>query len=276
VRRITSALFLDFDNVFSHLRKADPGAATALVAEPARLIESLSRPDEADGTRRDVLVRRAYLNPNGTVPDPKPSGGADGPLVPISQYRTPFTRAGFEVIDCPRFINTKNGADIRIVIDALDLLASPTRYDEVIIASSDSDFTPLLIRLRAQDRRTTIITAGSVAVPYGAAADRHITGPELIALLSPPLAVDRTAGHRSGDEGRAIAQLERMVDAAPEGASLAAIGSSIRQVVGSDAVTATKWFGHKTLTGFIRTARPRLEVDATHVRRPQPPARPAA
>ncbi|MGN6693497.1 MAG: NYN domain-containing protein [Aquihabitans sp.] len=267
MRRITSALFLDFDNVFSRLVQADASAAMALVADPTRLIERLATLDEVDGVRRDILVRRAYLNPNGMIPDPCPEDRADVTLVPISQHRAPFTRAGFEVIDCPRFIKTKNGADIRMVIDALDLLAGPTRYDEVIVASSDSDFTPLLIKLRAHDRRTTIITTGTVAVSYGAAADRHIGESELIALLAPPLVLTEATDRRSKDERRAIGQLNRMIDAAPEGASLAALGLGIRHEIGSEVVTQTKWFGHKTLTGFIRAARPDLEFDATRVRR---------
>jgi hypothetical protein len=284
VRRITSALYLDFDNVLSRLLKADRTAAMALVTAPGRLIERLEEPDERRGLQRNVLTRRLYLNPNGTVPHPDRAASGDTALIPIRRHRAPFTQAGFEVIDCPRFAKAKNGADIRLVIDVLDLLSGPVRYDEVIIASCDSDFTPLLIKLRSLDRRTTVVTAGKVAVPYGAAADEHIDGRGLVALLSPRLAlVERpapsapaTSTSTSTDERRAVGKLNRMLAASPDGVALSALGNAIRAEVGSDVVTDSRWFGRRTLTRFIQEVRPKAEVDTTHARSRPKVVRPAS
>ena len=186
MRRITSALFLDFDNLFSRLLVADRAAADSFINQPELLIERLVALDETSGARREVLVRRAYLNPAGSIPEPGADPTAD--RLPISQYRGPLTKAGYEVIDCPTLATgKKNAADIRMVIDVLDALAGPVRYDEVIIGSSDADFTPLLVKLRANDRRTMILTTGSIAAPYGASADRTIGESELVRMLSPAL-----------------------------------------------------------------------------------------
>lgn len=187
MQRITSALFLDFDNIFSGLLDLDREAALALAEHPDELIHELTTHGMHDGVRRDLLVRRAYLNPTGIVRD-KELGNDQGILY-LNRFRPHLVRAGFEVIDCPALtMRQKNAADIRIVIDVLGALESPVRYDEIIVASSDSDFTPLLLKLRANDRRTTIITAGTLAPAYQAVADTYIDEQQLIALLLPSIA----------------------------------------------------------------------------------------
>ena len=70
-----------------------------------------------------------------------------------------------KVIECFSLTNRKNAADIRIVIDILQSLSRPTRYDEFIIASSDSDFTPLLQCLRANGHRTIILSPAKKPSP---------------------------------------------------------------------------------------------------------------
>ena len=101
----------------------------------------------------------------------------------FSKFRQAFTQAGFEIIDCPRLTQTKNAADIRMIIDAVDALGSSTRYDEFVIASADADMTPLLVRLRAADRRTTIVSPSDAAVAFTAVADRLITADHILALV---------------------------------------------------------------------------------------------
>ncbi|MEZ4472939.1 MAG: NYN domain-containing protein [bacterium] len=68
----------------------------------------------------------------------------------------------------------KNSADIRMVLDMVDALEHETRFDEFILMSSDADFTPVLLRLRTRDRRTTIITSGYISAAYRGACDLTI------------------------------------------------------------------------------------------------------
>ena len=106
-------------------------------------------------TPRKILVRNCYLNPNL-----------------FGKFRTDFVRAGFSVIDCPPLTSrNKNSADIYMVISMMDLLSHSTRFDEFIILSADADFTPVVLRLRAHDRRTTILANEVVASAYKAACD---------------------------------------------------------------------------------------------------------
>jgi hypothetical protein len=155
-----SALFVDFDNVFSLLRQLQPGAAEQFARHPDAwihwLTHSLALPEpHDDGQRRRLLVRRCYLNPNW-----------------YQAYRHAFLRAGFEIVDCPPVTSQgKTSTDIHLVLDAVDLLQHDTRYDEFIVFSADADFTPLLRKLRRHDRRTTVLAIGFPSAAYQASAD---------------------------------------------------------------------------------------------------------
>lgn len=61
-----------------------------------------------------------------------------------------------------------------MVMDILDTLEHKTYFDEFIILSGDSDFTPVLLRLRAHARRTAILSIGPASEAYRAAADHII------------------------------------------------------------------------------------------------------
>ena len=57
----------------------------------------------------------------------------------------------------------KNAADIALVVDVMDLVHQ-RRFDTICIASSDSDFTPLALRLRAEG--VTVIGCGEAKTPH--------------------------------------------------------------------------------------------------------------
>ncbi|MFN3862933.1 MAG: NYN domain-containing protein [Erythrobacter sp.] len=178
-----STILVDFDNIFLGLWRLDPDLALQFANSPDLLLDSLSD-RYLTGDRRRWLVARCYLNPAGYVIDGKNADGSDYRRF-FSRFRPLWVGAGFEVVDTPTLARDKNAADIRIVIDALDLLQHPTGYDEFVIASGDSDFTPLLLRLRAHDKAITVITAGFAAPGYVSVADRVLTFEAIGALLRP-------------------------------------------------------------------------------------------
>ena len=178
--RVRAALYLDFDNVFSGLLKLDPDVALQFAENPGSWLTRLSTSLTVDGPRR-WLVLRCYMNPAGWVPHPDPEAGVA--RLYFSRFRPFFTSAGFEVIDCPRLTHTKNAADIRLVVDAVDALSAEPAYDEFVIASGDSDMTPLLVRLRAGDRRTTIVSPSDAADAFTAVADRLVDGQQVLELV---------------------------------------------------------------------------------------------
>lgn len=64
-------------------------------------------------------------------------------------YTAPFHEAAIELIEIPRRTQTgKNSADIRLVVDAMDLAWSKPHVDTFVIVSGDSDFSPLVSKLK--------------------------------------------------------------------------------------------------------------------------------
>ncbi|MEV0216900.1 NYN domain-containing protein [Micromonospora sp. NPDC050695] len=177
---VRAALYLDFDNVFSGLYKLDPDMAVQFAEDPGSWLRRLATTATTADARR-WLVLRCYLNPAGWVY--RTDSGGEQTRLYFSKFRPSFVRAGFDVIDCPRYSSTKNAADIRIVVDAVDALSADTRYDEFVIASGDSDMTPLLQRLRRSDRRTMIVSPAEAAEAFTAIADQVLDSQHLLALV---------------------------------------------------------------------------------------------
>lgn len=155
-----TAIFVDFDNVYTGLKQISLKAANDFASKPLKWLKWLTQEFDRDdivnsADQRRVLVRRCYLNPQW-----------------YQQYRRSFHEAGFEIIDCPPMTSTgKTSTDIHLVLDAIDTLLDPTHFDEFIVFSADADFSPLLRRLRRHDRRTVMFAAGIASKSYKASAD---------------------------------------------------------------------------------------------------------
>ncbi len=74
-----------------------------------------------------------------------------------SQYRDDvreFHARGIELIDIPRSrVSGKNSADIHMVVDALDLCYGKSHIDSFALLTGDSDFSPLVSKLKENDKR---------------------------------------------------------------------------------------------------------------------------
>ena len=70
-----------------------------------------------------------------------------------SEYKREFHEAAIELIDIPqRNYTGKNSADIRMVVDAMDLASSKAHITTFVICSGDSDFSPLVSKLKENDK----------------------------------------------------------------------------------------------------------------------------
>src|SRR3954469_6384138 len=134
-RRI--ALFIDFENLVTNTG-IDAGA---LDLQPAfdRLLE-----------KGKVVFRRAYCD--------------------WSRFREATPRLhdfGVELVDVPPSTRAgKNGADMRLVIDALELCYAREHIDTFVIASGDSDFCPLAYKLRENDRLVIGLAVKEATSPF--------------------------------------------------------------------------------------------------------------
>lgn len=134
-RRI--ALFLDFENLVTN---------TGISPSSFDLQPALDRLLE----KGKVVFRRAYCDWN-RFRDAKSSLHALGvELVDVP----PSTRAG------------KNAADMRLVIDALELCYAREHIDTFAIASGDSDFCPLAYKLRENDRLVIGLAVKEATSPF--------------------------------------------------------------------------------------------------------------
>ena len=67
----------------------------------------------------------------------------------FAQYTSPLHEAAIELIEIPRRAQTgKNSADIRLCVDAMDLAYSKEHIDTFVVVSGDSDFSPLVSKLK--------------------------------------------------------------------------------------------------------------------------------
>jgi uncharacterized protein (TIGR00288 family) len=77
-------------------------------------------------------------------------------------YKAGMHEAAFELIEIPHVRQSgKNSADIRMVVDALDLCYTKAHVDTFVIISGDSDFSPLVSKLRENNKR--VIGVGAKA-----------------------------------------------------------------------------------------------------------------
>ncbi len=68
-------------------------------------------------------------------------------------FKPAMHEASFEMIEIPHVRQSgKNSADIRMVVDALDLCYTKSHVDVFVIVSGDSDFSPLVSKLRENDK----------------------------------------------------------------------------------------------------------------------------
>lgn len=259
------ALFVDFENVFSSLRtEAGEAVAVRFANDPLRWLRWIEQvpvaaSEAGSAAARRVLVRTCYLNPSTS-----------------GRFRSAFTSAGFRVVDCPSVtLQGKNSADIHMVMDILDALAHPTRFDEFVILSGDADFRPVLLRLRAHDRRSVILTVGPSSSAYENASDQVIRSEEFVEqalgfagrpgsppeppprrheppALAPRPAQDEPRPEPSGDELRLKVERElaQLVLRSTGPIPLARAAHVLTQTFG-DALLQSRWFGHRSFRRFV-------------------------
>jgi uncharacterized protein (TIGR00288 family) len=118
------ALFIDFENIAigvrdAHYRKFDVN----LVLE--RLLD-----------KGKLLVKRAYADWSR-----------------YADYKRAFHEAAIELVEVPqKSIGGKNSADIRLVVDAMDMSFQKEHINCFVVASGDSDFSPLVSKLKENNK----------------------------------------------------------------------------------------------------------------------------
>ncbi len=121
----TMAVFLDLENI-------------ALGAKDARFPRfSIDKVLERLLLKGHIVVKKAYCD-----------------FDRYKEFKRDLHEAAFELIEIPHVRQSgKNSADIRMVVDALDLCYTKAHIDSFVILSGDSDFSPLVSKLRENAKR---------------------------------------------------------------------------------------------------------------------------
>ncbi|MHC4517783.1 MAG: NYN domain-containing protein [Planctomycetota bacterium] len=118
------ALFCDFENIALGVRDADYAKF-----DIAKVIERLL-------LKGNIVVKKAYCDWDR-----------------YKEFKSAMHEASFELIEIPHVRQSgKNSADIRMVVDALDLCYTKAHVDTFVIISGDSDFSPLVSKLRENNK----------------------------------------------------------------------------------------------------------------------------
>ena len=118
------ALFCDFENVALGVREAHHDAF-----DIGKVLERLL-------LKGSIVVKKAYCD-----------------WERYREFKKDMHEAAFELIEIPHVRQSgKNSADIRMVVDALDLCYTKSHVDTFVIISGDSDFSPLVSKLRENNK----------------------------------------------------------------------------------------------------------------------------
>ncbi|HEC19976.1 MAG TPA: NYN domain-containing protein [Gammaproteobacteria bacterium] len=118
------ALFCDFENVALGVRDAKYAAF-----DIQKVLERLL-------LKGNIVVKKAYCD-----------------WERYKEFKAAMHEAAFELIEIPHVRQSgKNSADIRMVVDALDLCYTKPHVDTFVIISGDSDFSPLVSKLRENNK----------------------------------------------------------------------------------------------------------------------------
>ena len=124
------AVFCDFENVALGVREAKYAQF-----DMEKVLERLL-------LKGSIVVKKAYCD-----------------WERYKEFKATMHAASFELIEIPHLRQSgKNSADIRLVVDALDLCYTKAHVDTFVIVSGDSDFSPLVSKLR--ENAKTVIGVG--------------------------------------------------------------------------------------------------------------------
>jgi uncharacterized protein (TIGR00288 family) len=118
------AVFCDFENVALGVRDARYAAF-----DIRKVLERLL-------LKGNIVVKKAYCD-----------------WERFKEFKKAMHEAAFELIEIPHVrMSGKNSADIRMVVDALDLCYTKSHVDMFVVISGDSDFSPLVSKLRENNK----------------------------------------------------------------------------------------------------------------------------
>lgn len=131
---LSIAVYLDFENLAISADTVYPSQRKPLLIEPIL---------DYAASKGVVCLKKAY---------------ADWSKDMFSQYQTRLMEHGFDLVHLPETNSQgKNGSDVRLAIDVMDYLGLYPEVSTFIIGSGDTDFIPLIQRLRGRGKKVIVL-----------------------------------------------------------------------------------------------------------------------
>lgn len=237
------ALFLDFENLAIGAREDLGGLKFDLRPIADALAE-----------RGRVVVRRAY---------------ADWNL--FEEFRGMLAEHYVEMIEIPQRIHgpRKNAADIKMAVDAVELSFERDYITTFVIATGDSDFTPLVHKLRELNRRVVGIgLRASTSKLLPAACDEFLFYESLDGVELPGRRKERRADDRQDRVHGDVATLDRLVTGTLAGLQRSGDGVVLasalkRAIIRKDPTFSEADYGFRAFGELLRNLASRGTVELT-------------
>jgi uncharacterized protein (TIGR00288 family) len=175
------ALFCDFENIALGVRDARYAAF-----DIQKVLERLL-------LKGSIVVKKAYCD-----------------WERYKEFKAAMHEAAFELIEIPHVrMSGKNSADIRMVVDALDLCYTKSHVDTFVIISGDSDFSPLVSKLRENNKLVVGVgVKNSTSDLLISNCDEFIFYDDLVREADKPRRTRRKTAAKKGAKKAAPAQTE--------------------------------------------------------------------
>lgn len=242
------ALFCDFENIALGVRDANYAKFDINTVIERLLVKG------------SIVVKKAYCDWSR-----------------YAAFKPVMHEAAFELIDIPHIRQSgKNSADIRMVVDALDLCYTKEHVDTFVIISGDSDFSPLVSKLR--ENAKTVIGVGvknSTSDLLIRNCDEFIYYDDLVRKAPEPAKTARKNRRKAAAKPKATDKVQEAIDIvlqtaealhAERGTREKLWGSMVKQAIKRRSPSFSEsYYGFSSFSNLLEEARDRgaleLELD---------------
>lgn len=225
------AVFIDLENLAIGASKANrPDFDYTLVQK--RLVE-----------KGNVVSRRAYADWGR-----------------FERYKRPLHESGVQLIEMPgRRMTGKNSADIKMVVDALELAHSKPHIDTFALVTGDSDFSPLVSQLRENNRHTICIgIKSSTSTLLVDSCDEFIFYDDLTRKSRKPRKKQAARGGRMNKRTREALELLLEAAAALQREDRVLLGSTLKRTMKRKQPQFNEeYHGYASFSGLLEDAQKR-------------------
>ncbi|MBN7794804.1 NYN domain-containing protein [Microbacterium esteraromaticum] len=264
------AVYLDFDNIVIGWYDRVHGR-NAYGKDRQRIAENPNDPEVAERLKQAAIEVGAiidYASSFGTLVLTRAYADWSSPI--NAEYRSQLVARAVDLVQLfPAAAYAKNGADIRLAVDAVEDMFRLPDLTHVVIVAGDSDYVPLAQRCRRLGRYVVGVgVAGSTAKSLAAACDEFDSYDSLPGVVRPAQKADAAAGATAKDaksrpETKAAAKTRRARSSAKTDEQTEATALLERALrLGHDKADADEWLHASAVKTQMRRMDPSFSEKA--------------